>query len=198
MVKIVRKIIYLSLPNLVCLAPWRESFPAFEYFRSPENLRKPGKLLSIVVLTFPQTALGKRDSPVGEQPVLVVSVHVNLGRLFDLCAFGLYNKHVGVSFGIVIRTRRFQISLILNVVGYARNLRLRKGRHRGVAPTDLKGEFFASFGLFAIKVSLLRALRVLRGENFFTVNPEEQGTWEIVDDSDQQKIMRKDYERSIS
>jgi hypothetical protein len=48
-----------------------------------------------------------------------------------------------------------------------------KGQPPGGAPTDLKGEFFASFGLLAIKSSLLRALRVLRGENFFTVKPEE-------------------------
>ena len=48
-----------------------------------------------------------------------------------------------------------------------------KGSHRGAPPTDLKGEFYAFFGLFAIKSSLLRALRVLRGENFFTANPEE-------------------------
>jgi hypothetical protein len=48
-----------------------------------------------------------------------------------------------------------------------------KGQPPGGVPTDLKGEFFASFGLLAIKSSLLRALRVLRGENFFTVKPEE-------------------------
>ena len=40
MVKIVCKIINLSLPNLACFAPWRESIPAFEYFRLPENLRE--------------------------------------------------------------------------------------------------------------------------------------------------------------
>jgi hypothetical protein len=28
------KIVYLSLPNLVCLASWRESFPMFECYRS--------------------------------------------------------------------------------------------------------------------------------------------------------------------
>src|SRR3990172_13034518 len=32
------------------------------------NLRKPRKLSTIVVHAFPQTALGKRGSPVGEQP----------------------------------------------------------------------------------------------------------------------------------
>ena len=48
-----------------------------------------------------------------------------------------------------------------------------KGQPPGGAPTDLKGEFFASFGLLAIKSFFLRALRVLRGENFFTVKPEE-------------------------
>ena len=48
-----------------------------------------------------------------------------------------------------------------------------KGQPPGGVPTDLKGEFFASFGLLAIKSSLLRALRVLRGENFFTAKPEE-------------------------
>ena len=49
MVKIVCKIINLSLPNLACFAPWRESIPAFEYFRLPENLRGLRKLLNIVV-----------------------------------------------------------------------------------------------------------------------------------------------------
>jgi len=49
MVKIVRKIIYLSLPNLACLAPWRESFPGFEYFMSADNLGKPRKLSRIVI-----------------------------------------------------------------------------------------------------------------------------------------------------
>ncbi len=34
-----------------------------------ENLRKPSKLSCIVVHTFSQTGLGKRGSPVGEQPV---------------------------------------------------------------------------------------------------------------------------------
>src|SRR5688572_7178779 len=33
------KIIHLSLPNLACFAPWRESIPLFEYFSSMENLR---------------------------------------------------------------------------------------------------------------------------------------------------------------
>ena len=51
MVKIVCKIINLSLPNLACFAPWRESIPAFEYFRLLENLREPRKLLNIVVQT---------------------------------------------------------------------------------------------------------------------------------------------------
>jgi len=68
MVKIVCKIINLSLPNLACFAPWRESIPALEYFTLPENLREARKLLNIVVHAFPQTALGKRGSPVGEQP----------------------------------------------------------------------------------------------------------------------------------
>jgi hypothetical protein len=36
-------------------------------------LRKPRKLAAIVVHAFSQTALGKRGSPVGEQPVLVGS-----------------------------------------------------------------------------------------------------------------------------
>ena len=49
MVKIVCKIINVSLPNLACFAPWRESIPAFEYFRLPENLCEPGKFLNIVV-----------------------------------------------------------------------------------------------------------------------------------------------------
>ena len=31
------KIIYLFLPNLACLAPWRESISASELYRSPEN-----------------------------------------------------------------------------------------------------------------------------------------------------------------
>jgi hypothetical protein len=53
MVKIVCKIINLSLPNLACFAPWRESIPAFEYFRLPENLRELRKLLNIVVHKVP-------------------------------------------------------------------------------------------------------------------------------------------------
>ena len=35
--KIVCKIINFSLPNLACFAPWRESIPAFEYFRLTEK-----------------------------------------------------------------------------------------------------------------------------------------------------------------
>jgi len=46
MVKIVCKIINLSLPNLACFAPWRESIPAFEYFRLPENLRELRKIFN--------------------------------------------------------------------------------------------------------------------------------------------------------
>jgi hypothetical protein len=57
MVKIVCKIIYLSLPNLACFASlrrdsghaWRESIPVFEYFRSPDSLREPRKLSTIVI-----------------------------------------------------------------------------------------------------------------------------------------------------
>ncbi len=48
MVKTVYKIIYLSLPNLACFAPWRESIPVFEYSRSPANLRELRKLSKIV------------------------------------------------------------------------------------------------------------------------------------------------------
>ena len=62
-----------------------------------------------------------------------------------------------------------------------------KGQPPGGAPTDLKGEFFASVGFLAIKSSLLRALRVLRGENFFTVKPEEAYfliIWELFRISD--------------
>ena len=57
MVKIVRKIINLSLPNLACFAPWRESIPAFEYFRLLENLREPRKLLNIVVQNNPSRSV---------------------------------------------------------------------------------------------------------------------------------------------
>jgi hypothetical protein len=46
--------------------------------------------------------------------------------------------------------------------------------HEGGCLTALRREFFASFGRFALKTSLLRALRVLRGENIFTANPEDQ------------------------
>ena len=60
MVKVVCKIINLSLPNLACFAPWRESIPALEYFRLPETLRKPRKLSSIVIHAFSQTALAKK------------------------------------------------------------------------------------------------------------------------------------------
>jgi len=38
------------------------------YGELSENLRKPSKLSCIVVHAFPQTSLGKRGSPVGEQP----------------------------------------------------------------------------------------------------------------------------------
>ena len=40
----------------------------FDYSRSPEYLRELRKFSIIVVHAFPQTALGKRGSPVGEQP----------------------------------------------------------------------------------------------------------------------------------
>jgi len=43
------KIVYLSLPNLACLASWRELFPWFGCYRSLENLRKLRKLSSMVV-----------------------------------------------------------------------------------------------------------------------------------------------------
>jgi hypothetical protein len=33
------KIINLSIPNLACFAPWRESIPVFDYSESPENMR---------------------------------------------------------------------------------------------------------------------------------------------------------------
>ena len=36
----------------------------------------------------------------------------------------------------------------------------RKGRHRGLPPKAVKREFFSSFGRFALKSSLLRALRI--------------------------------------
>jgi hypothetical protein len=49
MVEIGRKIIKLSLPNLASFAPWRESIPAFEYFRLPENLFKLPKLSRIIL-----------------------------------------------------------------------------------------------------------------------------------------------------
>ena len=58
MVKIVCKIVNLSLPNLACFAPWRESIPAFEYFRLPENLRELRKLLNIVVQSAQRVCSG--------------------------------------------------------------------------------------------------------------------------------------------
>ena len=36
----------------------------------------------------------------------------------------------------------------------------RKGRHSGLPPKAVKREFFSSFGRFALKSSLLRALRI--------------------------------------
>jgi len=47
--KMVCKFIYLSIPNLARFAPWRESIPAFEYFRLPDNLREPRKFSTIVI-----------------------------------------------------------------------------------------------------------------------------------------------------
>src|SRR5947208_16070422 len=35
----------------------------------PENLRRLSKLSNLVIHAFPQTTLGKRGSPIGEQPV---------------------------------------------------------------------------------------------------------------------------------
>ena len=55
-------------------------------------------------------------------------------------------------------------------MGFMENARRGMGNYGGVAPTDLIHE---SFALFAVKSFLLRALRVLRGEYFFTGNPEE-------------------------
>ena len=60
--------------SIVPFRTWRalrlggSQFPVFEYFKSPENLSEPPKFCSTVVHAFPQTALGKRGSPVGEQP----------------------------------------------------------------------------------------------------------------------------------
>jgi hypothetical protein len=44
-----------------------------------------------------------------------------------------------------------------------------KGQPQGVAPTNPTPEFFVFFALFAVKYSFLRALRVLRGENYLLV-----------------------------
>jgi hypothetical protein len=55
MVKIVCKIINLSLPNLACFAPWRESIPAFEFFRLPENLRE---LRKVSIIPIQKTGCG--------------------------------------------------------------------------------------------------------------------------------------------
>ena len=60
----------------------------------------------------------------------------------------------------------------------------RKGRHRGLPPKAVKREFFLSFGRFALKSSLLRALRVLRGENIFTANPEDPNILTMTADAD--------------
>jgi hypothetical protein len=55
-------------PNLAFLPPWRGEMSESEMFRMLENLPKPRKFSGIVVHAFSQTALGKRGSPVGEQP----------------------------------------------------------------------------------------------------------------------------------
>jgi len=44
----------------------------------PEKFAQAAKTFKHSITRFSQTALGKRGSPVGEQLVLVVSVHVNL------------------------------------------------------------------------------------------------------------------------
>jgi len=59
MVKIVCKIINLFLPNLACFAPWRESIPASEYFRLPENLRELRKFSTIVIQSSQRTSACK-------------------------------------------------------------------------------------------------------------------------------------------
>jgi hypothetical protein len=43
----------------------------------------------------------------------------------------------------------------------------------GGCPENPPAEFFVLIALFVVKSSFLRALRVLRGEYSFTLNPEE-------------------------
>ena len=84
-----------------------------------------------------------------------------------------YDKHVGLSFWIAVRRTKVSDISDSKCRGLRGEFASSKGQPPGGAPTDLTGEFFASCGLLAIKSSLLRALRVLRGENFFTVKPGE-------------------------
>ena len=54
----------------------------------------------------------------------------------------------------------------------------------GLPPKAVKREFLSSFGRFALKSSLLRALQILRGENIFTANPEEPNNLAVAADAD--------------
>src|SRR6266498_4216735 len=68
----------------VFLARNMEILPQFPELSYPQIEQKLDHVLSIVEHTFSQTGLGKRGSPVGEQPVLIVSAHDNYRRLVEL------------------------------------------------------------------------------------------------------------------
>jgi hypothetical protein len=55
-------------PNLASLRLGGSNSPFLRGKGWPDNLREPRKCLRIAVHAFLQTALGKRGSPVGEQP----------------------------------------------------------------------------------------------------------------------------------
>jgi hypothetical protein len=59
-----REIIF---PNFALLAPWRDEYPS-PNFLFPRNLHEPRELPWRLIDAFSQTRLGKRGSPVGEQP----------------------------------------------------------------------------------------------------------------------------------
>ena len=55
----------------------------------------------------------------------------------------------------------------------------RKGRHRGLPPKAVKREFFSSFGRFALKTSLLRALRGEQNKLNVTHVPHESLKYQL-------------------
>jgi|GEM_PF-6608566 len=96
MVKIVCKIIYLSLPNLACFASrrrdsghaWRESIPVFEYFRSPDSLREPRKLSTIVIRRTRRVRMIKIST-------FVLFVSFVVKNSFTLVAASPHHRHAG-------------------------------------------------------------------------------------------------------